>query len=64
MKVGDLVKVSFAGHEESTGMVIEEYHKHFAHLRDEFSEVRVKWFGSKDTTWIRRKDVELISESR
>ena len=64
MKIGDLVKVSFAGHEESTGMVIEEYHKRFAHLRDEFSEVRVKWFGSKDTTWIRRKDVELISESR
>ena len=64
MKIGDLVKVSFAGHEESTGMVIEEYHKHFAHIRDEFSEVRVKWFGSKDTTWILRRDVELVSESR
>ena len=64
MKIGDLVKVSFARHEESTGMVVEEYHKHFAHIRDEFSEIRVQWFGSKETTWIRRKDVELISESR
>ena len=63
MKVGDLVKVSFAGHEESTGMVIEEYCRNAA--RDEaYAEVRVQWFGSKDTTWILRRDVELVSESR
>ncbi len=64
MKVGDLVKVSFSRHEESTGMIIEDCHTHFAHIRDEFSEVRVQWFGSKETTWVRRKDVEVISESR
>jgi len=63
MKVGDLVKVSFAGHEESTGMVIEEYCRNDA--RDEaYAEVRVQWFGTKDTTWILRKDLETVSESR
>ena len=66
MKIGDLVKFSRSQgfQADCVGMIIEE----FIHdLSDRaIKELRVQWLddGGKDVSWVRRKDLEAVSESR
>ena len=66
MKVGDLVKLSRSQgfQADCVGMIIEE----FIHdLPDRaVKELRVQWLddGGKDVSWVRRKDLEAVSEGR
>ena len=65
MKVGDLVKLRFgASLPGGVGMIIEE----FIHDLSEraIKELRVQWLddGGKDVSWVRRKELETVSENR
>ena len=66
MKIGDLVKFSRSQgfQADCVGMIIEE----FIHdLYDRaIKELRVQWLddGGKDVSWVRRKDLEAVSENR
>ena len=68
MKLGDLVKLRFplASTPDSVGIVVEEYRMHSASSSHQYSELRVRWFddGGKDVSWVRRKDLEVVSASR
>ena len=67
MKVGDLVKLRFgASLPDGVGIVVEEFHLNSVAVAQPYSELRVQWLddGSKDVSWIRRKDLEAVSESR
>ena len=67
MKVGDLVKLRFgASLPGGVGMVIEEFHLNSVAVAQPYSELRVRWFddGGKDVSWVRRKDLEPVSEGR
>ncbi len=65
MKIGDLVKLRFSG-AECVGIVVEEFHLNSVAVAQPYSELRVRWFddGGKDVSWVRRKDLEAVSESR
>ena len=67
MKVGDLVKLRFgASLPGGVGMIIEEFHLNSVAVAQPYSELRVQWldYRGKDVSWIRRKDLEAVSESR
>ncbi len=67
MKVGDLVKLRFgASLPDGVGIVVEEFHLNSVAVAQPYSELRVQWLddGGKDVSWIRRKDLEAVSESR
>ena len=63
MKVGDLVKLRL-GMPPCVGMIIEEFIHDLAD-RD-ITEVRVQWLddAGKHLSWVMRKDLEVVSESR
>ena len=64
MKIGDLVRFRSSYPDWPVGMIIEE----FIHDLSEraIKELRVQWLddGGKDVSWVRRKDLETVSESR
>ena len=66
MKVGDLVKLSRSQgfQADCVGIVVEEF-IHDLPVRG-IKELRVRWFddGGKDVSWVRRKDLEAVSEGR
>tara|TARA_R100000008_G_scaffold70485_1_gene48105 strand:+ start:87 stop:281 length:195 start_codon:yes stop_codon:yes gene_type:complete len=64
MKIGDLVKMRFSASDCPVGMIIEEFVHDLAD-RD-IKEVRVQWLddAGKDVSWVRPKDLEVLSESR
>ena len=68
MKIGDLVKLRFGKDvsPDSVGVVVEEYRMHSASSSHQYSELRVQWLddSGKDVSWIRRKDLEIVSASR
>ena len=67
MKVGDLVKLRFgASLPDGVGIVVEEFHLNSVAVAQPYSELRVQWLddGGKDVSWIRRKDLEAVSEGR
>ena len=68
MKVGDLVKFSWSQgfQADCVGIVVEEFHLNSVAVAQPYSELRVRWFddGGKDVSWVRRKDLETVSESR
>ncbi len=67
MKVGDLVKLRFgASLPDGVGIVVEEFHLNSVAVAQPYSELRVQWLddSGKDVSWIRRKDLEAVSEGR
>ena len=68
MKVGDLVKFSRSQgfQADCVGIVVEEFHLNSVAGAQPYSELRVRWFddGGKDVSWVRRKDLETVSENR
>jgi hypothetical protein len=67
MKVGDLVKLRFgASLPDGVGIVVEEFHLNSVAVAQPYSELRVQWLddGGKDVSWVRRKDLEVVSENR
>ena len=63
MKVGDLVKLRFAA-AECVGIIVEKYPR--IETGDQRAEMRVQWLddAGKDISWVMRKDLEVLSESR
>ena len=67
MKLGDLVKLRFgASLPGGVGIVVEEFHLNSVAVAQPYSELRVQWLddSGKDVSWIRRKDLEIVSASR
>ena len=66
MKVGDLVKFSWSQgfQADCVGIVVEEFIHDLADRA--ITEVRVQWLddAGKDVSWVRRKDLEVVSASR
>jgi hypothetical protein len=63
MKLGDLVRFRSSYPDWPVGMIIEQHPTHGAHPQSEF---RVRWLddAGKDVSWVRRKDLEVLSASR
>ena len=67
MKLGDLVKLRFGSSlPDCVGIVVEEFHLNSVAVAQPYSELRVQWLddSGKDVSWIRRKDLEVVSASR
>ena len=63
MKVGDLVRLSFANSSECVGLVVESY---CPAGNEGYTEFRVRWLddAGKDVSWVMGKDLSLISKRK
>ena len=63
MKVGDLVRLSFANSSECVGLVVESY---CPAGNKGYTEFRVRWLddAGKDVSWVMGKDLSLISKRK
>ena len=63
MKVGDLVKSRTRAMGHPMGMIVKQFPNPSA-IGNEYDEFRIRWFHDKKESWIWRKELEVISESR
>ena len=66
MKLGDLVRFRSSSPDWPVGIVVEEFHLNSVAVAEPYSELRVQWLheDDKDVSWVRRKDLEAVSETR
>ena len=66
VKIGDLVRFRSSSPDWPVGIVVEEFHLNSVAVAQPYSELRVQWLddSGKDVSWIRRKDLEIVSASR
>ena len=64
MKIGDLVNLRLVNWTQCVGLIIEEYPVTYSAAK--YTEVRVRWldYPGIDVSWVMRKDLEVIGESR
>ena len=63
MRIGDLVRFRSSYPDWPVGIVVEEFHLNSVAVAEPYSELRVQWLDDddKDVSWVRRKDLEVIS---
>ena len=66
MKLGDLVRFCDSSPDWPVGIVVEEFHLNSVAVAQPYTELRVQWLddSGKDVSWVRRKDLEVVSASR
>lgn len=64
MKIGDLVALRWGEGKRAAGMIVEKFVHNLAD-RD-YIELRIRWLDDtgKDVSWVRPKDLEIVSEGR
>ena len=63
MKVGDLVKSRSQVMGHPIGMIIEQFPRP-SKISNGYDEFRIRWLHDKSESWIWRKELMVISESR
>jgi len=63
VKVGDLVKSRSQVMAHPIGMIVEQFPNPSA-IGNGYDEFRIRWLYDKSESWIWRKELEVISESR
>jgi hypothetical protein len=63
VKVGDLVKSRSQVMGHPIGMIVEQFPRP-SEIANGYDEFRIRWLHDKSESWIWRKELEVISESR
>lgn len=63
MKVGDLVKSRSQVMGHPIGMIVEQFPRP-SEIANGYDEFRIRWLHDKSESWIWRKELVVISESR
>ena len=63
MKIGDLVKSRSQVMGHPIGMIVEQFPRPSV-IANGYDEFRIRWLHDKSESWIWRKELEVISESR
>jgi hypothetical protein len=63
VKVGDLVKSRSQVMGHPIGMIVEQFPRP-SEIANGYDEFRIRWLHDKSESWIWRKELKVISESR
>ena len=63
MKVGDLVKSRSQVMGHPIGMIVEQFPRP-SEIANGYDEFRIRWLHDKSESWIWRKELMVINESR